>query len=122
MRKITCMKKQVIFILTGIIIFSSCYYDKEEILYPDGLNCGTVPAQFAANVSPIISTRCAVAGCHAAGSTNGVGPLTSYDLIKNASVQIKAAVTSGFMPQNSSLTPVEIKTISCWVDAGAPNN
>jgi hypothetical protein len=122
MRKITCMKKKIFYILTGIIVFSSCYYDKEEMLYPDGLNCATVPSQFAANVNPLIQTRCAVAGCHAAGSTNGVGPLTSYTLIKNAAVQIKSAVVSGFMPRNSALTPVEIKTISCWVDAGAPNN
>jgi hypothetical protein len=122
MRKITSMKRKIISIVAGIIIFSSCYYDKEEVLYPDGLNCGTVPALFANNVNPIIQTRCAVPGCHAAGSTNGVGPLTSYTLIKNAAVQIKAAVVSGFMPRNSTLTPVEIKTISCWVDAGAPDN
>ena len=116
------MKRKILFVITGIVFFSSCYYDKEEVLYPDGLNCGTVPARFAANVSPIIQTRCAVADCHAAGSTNGVGPLTNYTLIKNAAQQIKAAVVSGFMPQNSTLTAVEIKTISCWVDAGAPEN
>lgn len=116
------MKRKLLFIICGIVFFSSCYYDKEEVLYPDGLNCGTVPARFTTNVSPIIQTRCAIAGCHAAGSTNGVGPLTNYTLIKNAAVQIKAAVISGFMPQNSTLSAVEIKTISCWVDAGAPEN
>ncbi len=116
------MKKKILYLLAGIIVFTGCYYDKEEILYPDGINCSTVPARFATDVNPIIQTRCAVAGCHAAGSTNGRGPLTSYDLIKNAAVEIKSAVVSGFMPQGSSLTPAEIKAISCWVDAGAPNN
>ena len=122
MRKISSMKKKLLYVLTGIIVVSGCYYDKEELLYPDGINCATVPARFSADVNPIIQSRCAISGCHAAGSTNGRGPLTSYDLIKNAAVEIKAAVVSKFMPQGSSLTPIEIKTISCWVDAGAPNN
>ena len=108
--------------MTCIIVLSGCYYDKEEILYPDGLNCGNVPAKFATDINTIIQTRCAIAGCHAAGSTNGVGPLTSYELISSHAVEIKSAVVSGFMPQGSSLTPVQIKAISCWVDSGAPNN
>ena len=114
-RKLTC-------VLSGILILSSCYYDKEDLLYPDGINCSTVPARFATDVNPIIQTRCAIAGCHAAGTSNGVGPLTSYDLIKNAAVEIKVAVETRFMPQGSSLSQLEIKTISCWVDSGARNN
>jgi hypothetical protein len=81
-----------------------------------------VSTSFSANVAPIIQTNCAVSGCHATGSTNGPGALTSYTQIKNAAVQIKQAVVSRFMPQGSSLTNAQIKTISCWVDAGAPNN
>jgi hypothetical protein len=41
------------------------------------VDCATVTNKaFAADISPITQTICAVAGCHAAGSTNGPGPLT----------------------------------------------
>jgi hypothetical protein len=116
------MIKKIAIVLTGtILLLNSCYNDKEEILYP-GATCDGVAISFTANVQPIIQSVCAVSGCHATGSTNGVGPLTNYTQVKNASVQIKQAVVSRFMPQGSSLSNAQIRTISCWVDAGAPNN
>ena len=108
--------------VAGIFLVNGCYYDKEELLYPDYTNCSTLNASYLNNVKPIIETRCAVSGCHDAGSVNGPGPLTSYELVKNAAVEIKSAVVSGFMPQNSTLNATEKKAISCWVDSGAPNN
>lgn len=116
------MMRKVAVVITGIILLAGCYYDKEDVLYPDAANCGSFNTSFAAAVHPIIQSRCAIPDCHADGSINGPGPLTSYERIKNAAVRIKTAVVTGFMPQNSSLNKSEIKTISCWVDAGAPNN
>jgi hypothetical protein len=116
------VKKMAVALLGVGLLFNSCYNDKEELLYPDGVNCSTIGAQYTANVSPIIQTRCAIGGCHDAGSINGPGELTSYDKIKNAAVKIRSAVVSRLMPQGSSLTTTEIKIISCWVDSGAPNN
>ena len=116
------MIKKIACVLTGVILlFYSCYNDKEEILHGT-VTCDGVNASFVANVFPIIQTNCAVTDCHAAGSTNGPGPLTSYTQIKNAAIEIKSAVVSRFMPKDGSLTTSQIKTISCWVDAGAPNN
>lgn len=116
------MIKKIAFVLIGtMILFNSCYNDKEEILYP-GAACDGVNTSFSANVSPLIQSTCAVSGCHDASSHNGPGPLTNYTQIKTAAVQIKSAVVSGFMPQGSTLTTAQIRTISCWVDAGAPNN
>jgi hypothetical protein len=116
------MIKKISIVLTGsILLLNSCYNDKEEILYP-GATCDGVSARFSADVSPIIQQSCAVSGCHATGSTNGPGPLTNYTQIKDAAVQIKQAVVSGFMPKGSTLPTAQIRTISCWVDAGAPNN
>lgn len=115
------MIKKIAGVLTGVVLlFYSCYNDKEEILY--GPSCDGVNTSFAANVLPIIQTNCAITSCHAAGSTNGPGPLTTYAQIKNVAVEIKSAVVSRFMPKDGSLTTSQIKTISCWVDAGAPNN
>jgi len=116
------MTKKIAGVLTGvIIIFYGCYNDKEEILY-GATTCDGINTAFAANVQPIIQSNCAIPECHAAGSTNGPGALTTYSQIRNAAVEIKSAVISRFMPQTGSLSTSQIKTISCWVDAGAPNN
>jgi hypothetical protein len=116
------MIKKISIVLTGsMFMFCSCYNDKEEILY--GMSsCDGVNASYAASVSAIIQANCAVSGCHADGSTNGPGALTTYDKIRNAAVDIKSAVVTGLMPQGSKLTSTQIKTISCWVDGGAANN
>ena len=116
------MIKRIAGVLTGfIILFCGCYNDKEEILY-GVTSCDGINTSFAANVQPIIQSNCAVPGCHAAGSSNGPGALTTYSQIRNAAVEIKMAVVSRFMPKSGSLTLSQIKTISCWVDAGALNN
>lgn len=101
---------------------AGCYYDKEEVLYPGGSNCQGAANKFT-DVSPIFQTKCAInSGCHAAGSSNVGGPFTSYDLIKAKASQIKLQVQTGLMPQTGHLTPTELQSIVCWVDAGAPNN
>jgi hypothetical protein len=118
------MKKSTIMMLTlsALTFFASCYYDKEEVLYPGGSDC-QVNAKFTANVNPIIQAKCATTpDCHASGSTNYAGPLTSYDLIHNLVPAIKVQVISGTMPKTGSLTSSELQTIVCWIDAGAPNN
>ena len=114
------MIKKIAVVLTGALLFYGCYNDKEELLYGNTSCDGNT--SFAANVNPIIQTNCAIPECHAAGSTNGPGALTTYAQIKNVAVEIKSAVVSRFMPQTGSLTTSQIRTISCWVDAGAQNN
>lgn len=87
------------------------------------VNCSTVTNKaFAADVSPIIQTVCAVAGCHAAGSANGPGALTNYTQIFNARTLIRSAVSSGAMPQGSTLSSAQKNSIICWIDSGSPNN
>jgi hypothetical protein len=118
------MKKSTIILLTlsAFICLASCYYDKEELLYPGGSDC-QLNAKFAANVNPIIQTKCAMAPeCHGSGSTNYAGPLTNYNLIHNLAPAIKVQVVTGTMPKTGSLTAQELQTIVCWIDAGAQNN
>ena len=88
-----------------------------------GLDCNTVTNKaFAADVEPIIQSRCNIAGCHAAGSTNGVGPLTNHAQVFAARSQIRTAISIGTMPQGSTLTTSQKNSIICWIDNGAPNN
>jgi uncharacterized membrane protein len=118
------MMKTTLMVLLAFIALgiTSCYYDKEELLYPGGTNCQGSANKFS-DVNPIIQSKCANSpSCHAAGSSNAGGPLTSYDLIKNKAASIKLQVQTGLMPQLGSLTASELKSIVCWVEAGAPNN
>jgi hypothetical protein len=90
---------------------------------PTENSCDGVNAKFAADVFPLIQTKCATSSaCHGAGSTNGPGALTSLGQIKNAASNIKSAVGSGRMPLGGSLSAVQIRQISCWVDNGALDN
>lgn len=85
-------------------------------------NCTGAAVQFSANVAPIISSSCAIPTCHASGSSNGPGALTTYAEISAAKSQIRAAVLSGLMPKTGSLTSAQKNSIICWVDAGGLNN
>jgi hypothetical protein len=81
------------------------------------------PASYATEVSPIIQANCSTnSGCHGSGSFNGPGPLLTYDDVKESEAEVRDAVVTKRMPQVGSLTQDQIQTISCWVDAGAPNN
>lgn len=85
-------------------------------------NCSGAAIQFSANVAPIISSSCAIPSCHAAGSSNGPGQLTTYAEINAAKTQIRAAILSGAMPKTGTLTAAQKNSIICWIDAGAANN
>lgn len=86
------------------------------------LDCSGVDSKFGTVISVIIQNSCAIAGCHNAGSSNGVGALTNYTQIKASATSIRNAVETGRMPKSGSLTTAQIKAISCWVESGAPNN
>jgi hypothetical protein len=121
------MKLKTVFAILFIVLYTSCSKSSS----PGGggggggggaVDCSVVAKSFSTNVQPITSSRCAIPGCHAAGSTNGPGELTTYQQIFNARAQIRPAVSSGLMPQGSTLTQAQINTIVCWIDSGAPNN
>lgn len=121
------MKKALI-ILTGYILSASllisCSKDKSSGgSTPFTVNCATVTNKaFAADVSPIIQSSCAISGCHASGSTNGPGELTSHAQISAAASNIRSAVSTGRMPQTGTLSSAQKSSIICWIDSGAPNN
>jgi len=120
------MKQKLATAILIIVLFTACSKPGTNGGGGNGGNgnvdCATVAKSFSANVQPITSSRCAVPGCHGAGSVNGPGELTTYQQIFNARAQIRPAVSSGLMPQGSSLTQAQINTIICWIDSGAPNN
>jgi hypothetical protein len=121
------MKKALIYLLvcvsSTLVILSCSKSDNGGGGGGSSLDCNTVTNKaFAADVNPIIQSRCAIAGCHAAGSTNSGGPFTNYTEIFNKRSNIRTQVSSGRMPQGSSLTTAQKNSIICWIDSGAPNN
>lgn len=87
------------------------------------LDCNTVSNKlFAADVNPIIQSTCNRSGCHAAGSTNALGALTTYTEIYNARVKIRSVMSLGTMPPGGALSYAQRSYIICWIDSGAPNN
>jgi len=105
-----------------LFLFGGCYYDSEQLLYPGDVTCAGVNASFSKDVLPIVQQRCALGGCHAAGSVNTGGALTNYTEINSKSARIKTSVLNRSMPKGTSLTTAEIQLISCWISSGAPNN
>ena len=109
----------LIIFICSMVIANSCQNNKDLLPVP-GKECPIVPPKFNNQVQAIIQTHCAIPQCHDAGSTNLGGPFTNYRLVKNKAQTIKVQVVNRFMPQGSSLSAENIKTISCWVDSGAP--
>ncbi|MBS1599885.1 MAG: hypothetical protein JST75_16785 [Bacteroidetes bacterium] len=121
------MKKTIlVFGILGVVIFSCTKNNGRGDNGPGAdplIDCTNVAKTFSADVNLIIQTSCATnSGCHGNGSTNGPGPLLTYNQIFNARIAIRSAVTSGAMPLGSSLSTIQKNTVACWIDNGAPQD
>jgi hypothetical protein len=86
-------------------------------------DCSGTAKSYVTDVSPLIQSYCASnSGCHASGSTNGPGSLTTFQQVYNARAAIRSSVASGIMPQNTTLSSSQKNIIICWIDNGATNN
>jgi len=101
----------------------SCSKDDSDTT-PGGnsIDCSGAPKTFSGDVNPLVQSVCNQPACHASGSTNGPGPLTNYTQVFNARALIRTAISTGFMPQNTSFTAAQKAAFVCWIDSGAPNN
>ncbi|MEM9856887.1 MAG: hypothetical protein AAF843_06010 [Bacteroidota bacterium] len=76
---------------------------------------------FSNEIEAIISSNCAVSGCHVANT--GRVNFNVLSNIQNKAQQIKSRTQSGSMPPgNRSITQTQIDLIACWVDDGALDN
>jgi hypothetical protein len=116
------MKKFFVLLVVSVVVAVSCTNDKKDETTDQTAECGTITTTFSANVSPLIASSCAKSGCHAAGSSNGPGALTTYTQIYNNRVAIRSAVAGGSMPQDATFNATQKATITCWIDGGAANN
>ena len=112
--------------LFAVIAFSTgCKYNKEELLYPGNPQpsaCGTVSAKFSTDVLPLITSKCAVPGCHDATAQGG-RVFQNYSQISDAKDRIHVrAVVEKSMPEGGALSAAEINILKCWIENGGLNN
>ncbi|HRP00505.1 MAG TPA: hypothetical protein PLN54_13800, partial [Flavobacteriales bacterium] len=62
-----------------LLPLAGCYYDKEEVLYPNSF-CNTTNVTWSGTIQPLVTSRCASPGCHVPG---GQAPdLSTYTAFK----------------------------------------
>jgi hypothetical protein len=114
-------------VLGSLFVAGSCTKDigPDPALIPKTVNiCDSV--KFSTTIKPIIDANCATSGCHEPGGS-GPGDFTSFaDIsLKVQNGSFKARVIDGvpgFMPATGRLPQADIDKITCWLNAGAPNN
>lgn len=116
------------FIAIGIMIFiQSCYYDKEDELYPKTAACDTTDVTFTNNVFPVINSNCT--SCHSGSAPSGNIRLENYNDISAAANNGRLLGVirheSGWSPMpkgGGKLNDCDIAEIEAWVNDGTPNN
>ncbi len=110
-------------LLLGVIalLFSSCYYDNAEDLYPS-TGCDTTDVSYAASIAPVMQAQCA--SCHTGSSATGGIDLSTYATQSAAADRIYARMSdaSSPMPPTGLLDACTVNKVKSWFDPGAPNN
>jgi mono/diheme cytochrome c family protein len=125
------MKKlNILSSLTFILFcFSSCYYDKEDQLYPSSSICdNSAPATYATTIVPLLQQYCYT--CHGGAATSGGGiAMGTYAADKamalNGSLYGSIAHAASYSPMPkglNKLTDCQISKVKKWIDTGSLNN
>jgi hypothetical protein len=119
--------KYLVAAILSIVFLQGCYYDKKDLLDPNGSLCDTTIVTYSASVHPILTAYCT--GCHSGPNAPLNISLDNYTTVRAQATNGKLIGTithsSGFipMPQNGPmLNSCSITKIRKWVIAGAPNN
>lgn len=98
--------------------FSGCVYRHFEqpvpVCNPD------VKVSFESTVQPILTTNCAVDGCHN-GTNPAVPTLVTFQQVKDNAEDISLQISKGVMPPTGAapLSARDLAEITCWVNQGA---
>ena len=110
--------------------------DDLGLLFDDPVAAGRPSPSFSADISPILTNRCAIPGCHVAGGPHGVD-LRTYDTLSaggdggaivaagNAKEsEIVKQIVQGRMPPPPAepLEAAQTQLIIDWITEGAENN
>ncbi|MBK6936412.1 MAG: hypothetical protein IPH18_05665 [Chitinophagaceae bacterium] len=115
--------------LSAVVLISSCYYDKEELLYGTAAPCTdtTTNVSYLQKVVPLLQQYCY--SCHTGSFPSGNQLMGTYVADKAMAQSGKLYGTinhsSGYSPMpkgGAKMSSCQISTIKKWVDAGMLNN
>lgn len=119
--------KQLLIILLSIGLFSGCYYDQEDVLYPSTGTCDTSNVTYTNTVKPIIDISCK--SCHNASNKSGNVDLDGHAALTTsvASGKFLSSIVhdgkASKMPQGApKIEACKIEKIKNWINKGALNN
>jgi uncharacterized membrane protein len=106
------------------IIATSCYYDKEDLLYGSSVvDCSTVDSKFSTAINPLMQSKCSYSGCHDAGTAAAGVVLENHTQVAASAGRInQRCIIEKTMPPGTPLSSNEIFALQCWINAGTPNN
>jgi hypothetical protein len=118
-------------IILGIFIISSCYYDKEDLLYGGGNSTpctdSTGTVSYAQKVVPMLQQYCY--SCHTGSFPSGNALMGNYATDKAMAQSGKLYGTinhsAGYSPMPKGMPKMsncQSVTIKKWIDAGMLNN
>lgn len=117
--------KQIFIILLGAAFFSSCTYNKEELLYNN--SCDTSNVKYSVQVTNIIAANCI--SCHSGAGASGGIRLNTYTDVRNSAMsgRLLGSITHspGYraMPDFSPKMPeCRIAEIRTWIRNGMLDN
>ncbi|MFN8256268.1 MAG: hypothetical protein U0W24_11295 [Bacteroidales bacterium] len=125
------MIKKIFTVLLPMALLSSCFYDKEELLYmTTDLNCDTSDVTYNQTIAPIISTYCLSCHGNSVAAINGKNiKLENYSDLKvqvdNGNFRGTVFHENGYpeMPKDAGiLNNCNLTKIDIWLIAGAPDN
>ena len=105
------------------------------VVFDNPVDAGRPSPSFNADILPILTNRCAFAGCHVAGGPGGID-LRTYKALKAGGEdgaiviagdaresELVEQIVEGEMPPNGPPLPAaQIQPIIDWVNEGAKNN
>jgi Planctomycete cytochrome C len=116
----------VIVLFLFLVSTTGCYYDKEEVLYPDTI-CDTANVTYSRSVIPILSSNCIT--CHGGNTPSAGIKLDTYADVKVQATNgrlwgaVSHAASYSPMPKNAAkMSTCNLTKIKKWLDAGALNN
>ena len=134
------INRYLFFLLIGGLLFCllGCESESDNILHPSGISAETqqaspaeIAASFEQNLQPILTARCAFAGCHVADGPHGLDFRTyesfragGHDVFSPGNAQssdIVEEIVSGRMPPGGPrLSDDQIQLFINWINQQAP--
>jgi hypothetical protein len=118
----------ILMIAIASLYASSCYYNKEDLLFPT-LNepCDSTISSYKSDVTPVLNNLCY--SCHTGASASGGVVLGTYEADKAAALNGKlygsVSHAPGYSPMpksGASLNTCQLNKIKKWISLGTPNN